>query len=361
MADWSRRFSTSFRFVRVDRLTGLEGAAVTNVRNGWTYEYNQDKDHSTGSLDFAGALDLGSDLLRCYLVADFGDETATEALWTAVVSVPKRTRKGALSTGQADLAGRLSEVAEDEFDAPFTVPAGTNAVAYAAGLLEEAGFSEVIADESDYVTSTDWTLGLDAGDSKLAKRLSAVNALLSAAGFASAREDAYGRPVLRRYVEPADKPVRATLREGAGARFLDEATDELDRSGVANVVHADYETEEAFFRGVAVDSDPDSPYSTVSRGWRKAATYSFDDLPAGSTDAERQAAADAKAAELLRTQQSAIRRLSVTSVYMPVSDGDAVEVDWPGAQAQGKFVVRVKTVRGEAACPLELELRRYER
>lgn len=362
MADWTRRFSSSYRFMRVDRITGREVGRLANVRNGGTIERNQDKDYVTGTVDYMGSLDLGADLLRAYLDATFPDgSTASEALGTFVVSVPKRTRHGAVSTGQADLSGRLSEVAEDEFDAPFTVPAGTNAVGYAVRLLREAGFAEVVADPSDYVLSQDWVLGLDGSDRKLAKRLSAVNALLDVAGFCAADEDVWGRPVLRRYVEPADRAVSMTLREGAGARFVDEATDELDRSGVANVVHADYETDEEFVRGVAVDSDPASPYSTVSRGWRKTATYSYNDLPAGSTAAERQAAADAKAAELLRTNQSAIRRVTVTRTYAPVSCGDAVLIDWPSAGISGKFAVRTATLTLTGGCPIEMEVKRYER
>ena len=94
---------------------------------------------------------------------------------------------------------------------------------------------------------------------RLSKRLAACNALLDVAGFRAVDEDAYGRPVLRKYREPQDRPVSMTLREDAGARFINEVVDELDRSGVANVVHCDYETQDAFYRGTAIDSDPEQP------------------------------------------------------------------------------------------------------
>ena len=191
--------------------------------------------------------------------------------------------------------------------------------------------------------------------------LAACNALLDVAGFRAVDEDAYGRPVLRRYREPQDRPVSMTLREGSGARFINEVVDELDRSGVANVVHCDYETQDAFYRGTAIDSDPSSPYSTVSRGWRKTATYSYSDLPEGSTDAERQRNADAKANEMLRTQQSAIRRVTVKRTYAPIACGDAVMVDWASAGISGKFAVRTATLTLVGGCPIEMEVKRYER
>ena len=171
MADWSKRFSSSYRYVRVDRASGVELGRITNIKNGGSIERNQDKSYTTGEVDYSGSLDIGSDLLRVYLDADFGGETASEPLGTFVVAAPKRTRCGAQSTGQADLSGRLSEVAEDEFDAPFTVPAGTKVVPYVVKMLNQAGFKDVVADESDYAISQDWTLGLDSGDDKLSKRL----------------------------------------------------------------------------------------------------------------------------------------------------------------------------------------------
>lgn len=132
---------------------------------------------------------------------------------------------GVNSTGTAVLSGRLSEVAEDEFDAPFTVAAGTVVVPYVVKLLKAAGFADVIAEGSDYKLAQDWTLGIDSGDMRLSKRLAACNALLDVAGFRAVDEDAYGRPVLRRYREPQDRPVSMTLREGSGARFINEVVE----------------------------------------------------------------------------------------------------------------------------------------
>ena len=113
MADWGKPFLTSFRFMRVDRASGNEVDRITNIKNGGCIERNQDKDYTTGQVDYSGALDIGADLLRVYLDADFGGASVSEALGTFVVSAPKRTRRGVNSTGTAGLSGRLSEVAED--------------------------------------------------------------------------------------------------------------------------------------------------------------------------------------------------------------------------------------------------------
>ena len=79
MADWGKPFLTSFRFMRVDRASGNEVERITNIKNGGCIERNQDKDYTTGQVDYSGALDIGADLLRVYLDADFGGASVSEA------------------------------------------------------------------------------------------------------------------------------------------------------------------------------------------------------------------------------------------------------------------------------------------
>lgn len=360
MPDWKKRFAASYRFMRVNRKTGLDVERLRNIRNGGSIERNQDTSYETGKIDYLGTLDLGSDLLRIYLDATFPDDTTvSEPLGTFVVSTPKRST--GYNSSEADLSGRLSEVAEDEFDAPRSLAAGSNAVGEAAKLLREVGL-EVIADPSDFTLTTTWVIGaIGNGESNYATRLKAVNALLDAAGFSSASCDPMGRVLLRRYVEPDKRAPAMVMEEGKWARFEDGGTEELDKSGVANVVHVDYSTSDESIRGTAIDSDPNSQYSTVTRGWRKSAKYTKSELPAGSTAAERQANANAEAATLLRTQQSAIHRLKVTHVYAPVGVSDAIEVRWPSAGIFGNFAIRKQTLTLVGGCPMKLEMRRFER
>ena len=360
MPDWKKRLAASYRYMRVDRKTGLDVERLRNIRNGGSIERNQDTSYETGKVEYLGGLDLGSDLLRIYLDAEFPDgTTATEPLGTFVVSTPKRST--GYNSSEADLSGRLSEVAEDEFDAPRSLAAGSNAVDEAARLLREAGL-EVVAEPSDFKLTTTWVVGaIGNGGSSYATRLKAVNALLDAAGFSAASCDPMGRVLLRRYVEPDKRAPAMIMEEGKEARFEDGGTEELDKSSVANVVHVDYSTTDESVRGTAIDADPSSQYSTVTRGWRKSAKYTKSELPPGSTPEERQVSANAEAATLLRTQQSAIHRLKVTHIYAPVTVADAIDVRWPSAGISGNFAIRKQTLTLVGGCPMELEMRRFER
>ena len=356
MADWTRPFTASYRLMRVSRSTLMEVETIRNaVLQGSTITRNVDTaDYESASLKIVGDVKVGSDLLRVWLDATFDDGSSESvALGTFGVATPRRDVADNLTEWEARLSGRLAEVAEDEYERPVTIPAGSNAVEEASAILQGCGI-EVIADESDWTLTSDWIVGLGDSDDSPADKLSVVNKLLSLAGFASAITDGMGRAVLRRYRDPADRNPSHVFAEGANARFLANAEEERDRSDVANVVVVTYSTQDAETIGVAYDDDPRSPYSTATLGRRKVKRYSYQD---GATQAQ----ADAKAAELLRTQQSVIHRVTLSHVYAPVTCTDVVGVEWPTAGISDTFAIRTQSIQLGAGCLTKSELRRFER
>ena len=137
-------------------------------------------------------------------------------------------------------------------------------------------------------------------------------------------------------------------------RFLRPMTDERDASDVANVVVVVYSDQESTVVGTAVDSDPRSPYSTVSMGRRIVARYEYSDV---ATQQE----ADAKAAELLRTNQSVIRRVTFTHVYAPLTIGDVVSMDYATGGVRETLSIRTQSVDLGAGCTVKCEGRSYGR
>ena len=363
-ADWGKPFDTAYQWMRVDRLTGYETEVVRGVRTGGTITRNQDTEvKESGSINVAGDFDVGVDLLRCYLVATWPDgSTAREPLGTFLPSVSSRTVGGSTSTCTVDLYGRLQELADDMFETVYSLPKGAKPVEEAMTIVTEAGLS-VVADSSDYALSAPWTFGDDdsGGESSGDSKLSAVNELLDIAGFSSAYTDAMGTVHLERYREPSQRPVEWSFIEGRNARFLREVEDERDASEVANIVICTYSTQEAEVRGVAVDTDPASPYSTVSLGRRKAASYSYSDMPEGTSLADMQRMADAKAAELLATSQAIVHRVTWQSVYCPVACGAVVEFSYPSQGVQGHYAIRTQDITLGNGCLIKHEGREYSR
>lgn len=285
MDRWDEPFACRYEYVRVSRATGNELEAVSGIRNGGTIERNQDSElFESASLPFVGGFDIGTDLLRVYLVAEFLDGTsARECLGTFLPVVPER--EAPLDSGTVELNGRLKEMADNGFDEPRAVMAGANAVQEAAAIVRECGL-ECIADESGYRLSSTWVFG--AGATGAAQgcdtALSAANALLEVAGFSAARTDQWGRVLLRKYAEPSERKPSHAFAEGGSARFEVTAKDAFDTSAMCNVVYVDYSAQGQSIRGVAVDDDERSPLSVQAMGRRVVHRYEYSDLPCDTPD-----------------------------------------------------------------------------
>ena len=131
-------------------------------------------------------------------------------------------------------------------------------------------------------------------------------------------------------------------------------TDELDASDVANVVVAVFSDQDSTVIGTAVDSDPRSPYSTASIGRRLVARYEYN-------YAATQRQADAKAAELLKTNQSVIRRVTFVHAYTPLSVGDVVSMGYATGGVRESFAIRAQSISLGAGCLVKCEGRAYGR
>ena len=356
MADWTKPFEAAYRFVRVDRLTGYETETLEGFENG-TLSINQDtQTFESAQADTAAFMDLGADLVRCYLDATFydgADESVCLGTW--LLNIPSADIDGEVESCAAYLDGRLAELQDDGFDAPIVVPSGTNIVELARGIAEGAGLS-VRATPNEKELGAAWQFGFsDSGEGSGGAKLDAVNELMGLVGYASARTDPYGVVIMGKAQNAAEDAPVWTFREGEGATFLAKAKRERDTRDVKNVVHAIYETDEKTVIGEAVDDDPTSPFSTVSLGRRNVANYQY-------RDEATQAEADAKAAELLATAQSVIRRVTLRHVYCPARVGDVVAVEWPTAGISGRYVIRTQSVAiGSAGCLTTSELRAFER
>lgn len=355
MADWHKPFRSSYRFMRVSRQTGYETEQLDGILDG-RLSINQDTaTFESARLDSTEAFDLGSDLVRGYLDATWEDGTEESVcLGTWLASIPSRDVDGRLETCTVYLDGRLQELQDDSFSAPVVIDAGENIIDNARAIAEGIGL-QVVATDSDSVLGSPWVFGMDEdGGSKL----EAMNELLGMAGYSSASTDEMGRVILAPYVDPSRRNPSWEFEEGPTATFFAEATEERDSRDVANVVLTIYESDEQTVIGEAVDDDPASPYSIrpdTGIGRRKVAKYTYNNT---ATQEE----ADRKASELLATNQSTIRRVTLQHVHCPARVGDVVSVRWPSANISGTYVVRTQQVEiGSAGCLTTSELRAFER
>lgn len=367
---WKKRISrTTYKFVRVSRATGEELEILPMLRGGTITRNNDVRILDTAEVECMGKFDIGADLVRIYMVVEWsGGHSETVVLGTFIPVVPSRNVHNRFSNATVKLYGRLQELLQDKFAHPYTVNKGENAVEVAKRVATEIGLT-VIAESSDYTVSRTrvYGIGVDQNNSETDDtKLGMVNDLLSLAGFRAAKDDVMGNILYSKYVNPTNRPAAYSMEEGPDCKFEPDMTDEQDITEIANhavVVYKgeDKDGKQTTYVGEAWDNDPDSPFSTISRGYTITKGYEYSDAPVGSTAEEKQAYADKRAETLLKTNQSAIRRVTMTSVGYPATVNDSLDIDYPSGSISGKFEIRVQKLTLTGGCPTETELRQFVR
>lgn len=366
--DWSQPFDVSYRVMRVNRGTGRETGRLDMTVQGGSISRDIDTEiRESAQLTVEGRVDLGTDRLRIYADCQWHDgEEASIALGTFLPNVPKRSVSGEESTSHLELYGLLQEAADDMFETPLTVRKGTNPVDAAASILRGCNLTVAPYDPGSYRLGGNWVFGLRsdkaADNAKGTSKLDAVNDLLALAGYWGVFTDEYGRVVISRYDMPANRSPVWEFAEGRFATFITEMSEERDLRQVANVVKVVYYSDKKEYSAVAVDDDPDSEFSTVSRGRRVCASYEYSDIPdTVKTDADGRKLAADKARELLRTSQSVIYKVTFTHTYTPVTLTDVVDISYPTGMVAGSFAVRSQYIQLTAGIPVECEAQTYQR
>lgn len=368
MARWSERFTnTSYRFMRVDRKTGLETAVLNAFRGGTVTRNDDTRIKESAEFPMVGHVDFGSDLVRVYMRVEWmGGESEEVVLGTFLPVVPGRSIRSGYSTAKVRMYGRLQELLDDRFSSPYTVSKGEKAVDVARRVCEDCGLT-VVSEPSDYaVTETRaYGIGVSQNNSEVDDtKLGMVNDLLDLAGFRAAFTDPMGRVVFEKYRDPGEIAPSWTFDEADPSVRLDpDIEEERDYTDAANHVVVIYGPDEdgEVVASEAWDRDPESQLSTVRRGRTITRGYSYSNLPPGKTPQERQAYADKRAKTLLSTAQSVIWRLRLHHPYIPVRVNDTVGVVYGSGDIEGKFQVRAQTLTLGGGCAVDSEVRVFRR
>lgn len=236
-----------------------------------------------------------------------------------LLSSPKRQHSSKGDTWEIGLLSKLVVVDEDCVEETHSLPAGANIIDEARALLLSVGGGQPKIHASDLTLKT--ALTWDAGTSKL----TIINALLEAAGYWSLTVDGGGVFQLSPYVPPGSRPVAWRHRAGSTSIHRDEWDYTRDLSSIPNraiCVSQGTDTEPSLV-GVAVNENPDSPYSYAARG--RWVTKVVDNVEAAS-----QSVIDSLAQRTLLDAMSPVGKLSVTHAVIPTKVNDMVEFEPAG-------------------------------
>lgn len=355
--DWDRPFEARYRFMRVDRLTRLEVAEVRGVTGGSIARNADSSIRESARLDVDGTLGLGPDWLRVYLdaVPVGSSDVVTECLGTFTVARAPRVTDGDRSTSSPDLYGLLHIAEASGPRGTYTVPKGTNAVDRARDIVTDVCGLECAAVPSDKDLATARTYGDGVAsdeDTAISSWLGVINDLLGLAGYAAARTDPRGTVILEPYVEPAARPLAWTFEEGPNSGFLPQVEDGDESTDVHNVVVVISSTADHYAMGVAVDEDPDHPYSVPNVGYEYVRVErTSDEL----TDAE----CEAQAARYLAEEYDNPQRYKLTTPYKPIALEERMALKCLTPPIDDDPVTRTEDIDLGPACMMDLEAKSH--
>lgn len=241
----------------IQTLDGVTGGSVTNNVNA--------RLRQSGSLtltDRGQGVDWASQRVRIdwHVHTRLGDKHW--GLGVFLFAAPKLSQHDGWRQWSVELLGKLTVVDEDKVEGTYSVATGTNVTDLVVSLIQSAGEDRIACTPSDAVTTAMMTW--DPGTPKL----TIINDLLASINYWALWTDGVGQYRVEPYVAPAQRPVTWLFEEGESSIHLPEWDLDQDTAGVPNkiVLVGQGSEDEPALVGLALNENPDSPYSFQARG-----------------------------------------------------------------------------------------------
>ena len=364
MTDWygnRRREKYTFRRVAWDwdgSQAGpshlAEGADYGNVTGGSVSLAAFTDAKASCSFDFIGGTPPDTtDLVRIfYSFKDDDGQTGEMVLGTFFVEYGSTVYEAAngslIAKGTVQGTSVLAALINRKLGAPYTVEAGTDAIASADALVKGLGL-KTNDPQGSYAINAPHTF--EADDSYL----TVVNWLLSSANYRAAYPSAAGTVIIEK---PEDnRKLAAVFKDDEQSIMLAEVTQENDWQATPNVARLNYQSDEESLYAVAYNRSG-SRASLDARGGRELTYVETITELEGETQQDRIDALEAMAKQRLIDQSSEIEKATLTHALVDgMRPNDPVAIEYSGRTWSGN-VVNME-IRLEASTPCTTKLRRF--
>ena len=338
MIDWTRSMQQTYEFYTVDpdswgdkeKITTIESCSITRDATVDTL--------GSASFNCTGILD--EQYIRVYLSVKQGEETDRVCLGTFLTQTPTDKFDGKRRAISLDGYTPLIELKQDNPTLGYTVRKNALIMDTAYRLCIGNMRAPVIAANSDktlyehFVANTDDTW------------FTFISDLIANANFSFGLEPE-GNVIFEPYTDLASMRPKWIFDDSNSSILLPEITNERDLFNVPNVVEVVYSTDNGILTSVAINDDPESITSTVSRGRIVRHRETSPSISENMTGANAQAYLDAYAEKLLRNLSNVEHELTYSHGYCPVRLGDCVLLNYERA---GLVNIRAKVIRQEIDC-----------
>ena len=340
MPNWLTSMRQTYEYYVVDPNSWRDTRRLDNVRACTITRDSEAETLGSATIDITET--VGECYIRAYLVTDQNGVVEKTALGTVLVQTPSSEFDGKIRTITVDAYTPLLELKESPPPIGYYISKDENIMSVAYRLSREHARAPVVSPTCDKTlvynfvsdTSDTWLSFLTdlVANAKYRFDLDEMGRIL----FAPEQDTASLQPVW-------------TYDDGNSSILYPELSMDHDLYGIPNVVEVVYSNGTSYYQARAVNDDPNSPISTVSRGREIIHRVTDPDLIGDPTKNQIQEYAD----QLLRNLSSLEYTITYTHGYCPVRVGDCVRLNYERAGLTDiKAKVISQSIKCEPGCPV---------
>ena len=340
MPDWTKTMQQTFEYYVVDPGTWEDKKIIENVKSSTI-----DRDITTGTIASA-TIDVTDPIdecyIRIYLVTIQNGLKERHPLGTFLVQTPTTDFNGKYNTISVDAYSPLIELKEKYPPFGYALRKGTVVMDVASNLTSENTRAPVVASNSEITLKEDFVSDVNE------TWLSFLTDFINKAEY-EFELDEMSRIIFSKKQDTASLRPVFTYDDGNSSILYPEVKLNHDLYNVPNVVEVIYSNNDLYFYAKVVNSDKNSPTSTVNRGRQvihRVTNPSFSGEPS-------QSVIDKYAEQTLRDLSSVEYTLTYTHGYYPVRLNDCVRFNYSKADLTDiKARVISQTIKCVPGCPV---------
>ena len=344
MPNWLESMTQTFEYYIVDPGTWKDAKLLTTVKSS---DITRDSDLETlGSASIDITDSVGECYIRIYLVTIQNGITEKHPLGTYLVQTPGTSFDGKVQSVSMDAYTPLLELKEKQPPLGYSIFKDENVMDYVYRLSRENMRAPVVSTKSDIKLFSDFVAQPDDN------WITFIRDLAAYAKY-ELDLDEMGRLLFSPKQDTASLQPVWTYNDDNSSILQPAVSVNHDMYGIPNVVEVIYSTTSEYYYAKAVNDDPNSPTSTVSRGREIPHRISNPDvmLVTNESDAKKQRRIQEYAEQTLRELSSAEYTITYTHGYCPVRRNDCVRLNYKRAGLTDiKARVISQSIKCESGC-----------
>ena len=340
MADWLSSMQQTFEYYIVDPKTWKDIELIDTVKSSTIQRDAEAETLGSATIDMTES--VGESYIRIYLITIQNGLRERHPLGTFLVQTPSLSFNGRLQNISVDAYTPLIELKESPPPLGYSILKNSNVMDFAYRLARERARAPVVKTECNTLLGMNFTASTDD------TWLTFLSDLIANAKYSFALDE-MGRILLSPYQDTASLQPVWTYNDDNSSILYPEISVDRDLYGIPNVVEVIHSNGAGYYFVRAVNDDPNSVTSTVSRGREIIHRVNNPDLVGKPTESQVKDYAN----QLLRELSVLEYTVTYTHGYCPVRLGDCVRLNYARAGITNiKAKVISQTIKCEPGCPV---------